>query len=92
MSLSIIGDGGNPSNPEYDDRPIPYAELYNNTGITIDIDSLGLSGSYPWIRFYCPTIAEGNTDDLCDIDAIQPYYHNSLCLSSSFYQQKTGAV
>ena len=74
MSLSIIGDGGNPSNPEYDDRPIPYAELYNNTGITIDIDSLGLSGSYPWIRFYCPTIAEGNTDDLCDIDAIQPYY------------------
>ena len=74
MSLAIIGDGGDPSNPEPDDRAIPYAELYNNTGVTIDIDSLGLSGSYPWIQFYCPTTAEGNTDNVCDIDSIQPYY------------------
>jgi uncharacterized repeat protein (TIGR01451 family) len=71
MSLAIIGDGGFPADPEYDDRPIDYVDLYNNTGITIDIDSLGLSGSYPWIRFICPAIG---TDTSCDIDAIQPYY------------------
>ncbi len=72
VSLSIIGNGNNPLDPEYDGRGIDEAFLYNNSGITIDIDSLGLAGSYPWIRFVCPTA--GNTDDSCDIDAIQPYY------------------
>jgi len=74
VSLSIIGYGDDPLDPEYDGRGIADAYLYNHTGIAIDIDSLGLSGSYPWIRFYCPTSAEGNLDGSCDIDAIQPYY------------------
>ena len=63
---------------EYDDCPIPSSYLYTSngldSGITIDIDSLGLSGSYPWIQFICPTTGAGNTDNQCDIDAIQPYY------------------
>ena len=59
---------------EYDDCPIPPSYLYSSngfaTGVTIDIDSLGLSGSYPWIRFTCPIA--GNTDNYCDIDSILP--------------------
>ncbi|MGB8983199.1 MAG: hypothetical protein WCC12_15090 [Anaerolineales bacterium] len=43
--------------------------LYNGTGITIDIDSLGLTGTYPWIKLTCPP---GDLDGWCDIDAIEP--------------------
>jgi hypothetical protein len=44
--------------------------LYNDTGITINITSLGLSGSYPWIQINCPGADTGS--DGCDIDSIEP--------------------
>jgi len=56
---------------EADNCVIPFGSLYNSTGITIDIDSLGLTGSYPWVRITCPAVA-GEASDGCDIDAIEP--------------------
>jgi hypothetical protein len=54
---------------EADNCHILNTDLYNGTGIAIDIDGLGLSGSYPWIRITAPAGDSGN--DGCDIDAIQ---------------------
>jgi hypothetical protein len=56
---------------EVDNCSILDTSLYNFTGIAIDIDSLGLSGSYPWIRITSPGAAGGDTDGGCDIDAIE---------------------
>ncbi len=56
---------------EDDNCVIPATDppLINGTGITIDIDSLGYTGSYPWIQITCPA---GDLDGVCDIDAIEP--------------------
>jgi len=73
LSLALIGDicqdaGGNPT--EVDNCDIPATRLYNNTGVTIDIDGIVPPGTYPWIRITAPA---GGADG-AEIDAIQPYY------------------
>jgi len=58
-----------PQTPEEpDQRDISSTVLYNSTGIAIDLDSLGLSGTYYYIRFYAPS---GDFDGHSEIDAIQ---------------------
>lgn len=52
--------------PESDNYRVAATSLYNNSGIAIDIDALGLTGSYPFIKFTDP-----GTGDGADIDAIQ---------------------
>ncbi len=54
--------------PELDERDIPTAELYNGTGIAIDIDAIVPAGVYPYIRFTAPT---GDMDGQIEIDAIE---------------------
>lgn len=54
--------------PEEDQRQIASADLYNGTGVTIDIDSLVPPGTYTFIRFYAPT---GDTDGQAEIDAFE---------------------
>ena len=56
---------------ETDNCIIPQDRLYNATGITIDIDGLVPSGSYPWIRITAPSSPE---NDDSEVDSIQPYY------------------
>ncbi len=59
----------NPQDPqEPDQRDIPSAELYNSTGVAIDLDSVVPPGNYSYIRFYAPT---GDVDGQLEIDAIQ---------------------
>lgn len=56
---------------EQDNRDIPLAEFYNNTGVAIDLDSLGAylpDGTYPWIRIIAPL---GDTGDGLEVDAIE---------------------
>lgn len=58
---------------EVDNCPIDSADLYNNTGITIDVDNSPLSpglpqGNYYWIRFTEPGL--GSTDGTT-VDAIE---------------------
>jgi uncharacterized repeat protein (TIGR01451 family) len=58
-----------PQTPEEpDQRDIASAVLYNSTGIAIDLDSLGLSGTYYYIRFYAPP---GDFDGHSEVDAVQ---------------------
>lgn len=54
--------------PEPDQRDIPSAELYNSTGIAIDIDSVVPPGTYSYIRFTAPG---GDVDGQTEIDAIE---------------------
>ena len=59
----------NPQTPqERDQRDIPRSELYNSTGIAIDLDSVVPPGTYPYIRFIAPP---GDVDNQMEIDAIQ---------------------
>lgn len=58
-----------PPNPEeMDQRPIPSSDLYNATGVAIDIDSIVPPGTYIYIRFSAPP---GDTDGQAEIDAIE---------------------
>lgn len=58
-----------PPNPEeMDERPIATGDLYNGTGVTIDIDGIVPPGTYTYIRFYAPP--DGN-DNQTEIDAIE---------------------
>jgi uncharacterized repeat protein (TIGR01451 family) len=60
---------GYPQTPEEpDQRDISSAVLYNSTGVAIDLDSLGLSGTYDYIRFYAPS---GDVDGHSEVDAVQ---------------------
>lgn len=56
------------SNPEEDQRQIASSDLYNGTGVAIDIDSIVPSGTYIFIRFYAPL---GDVDGQTEIDAIE---------------------
>ena len=44
--------------------------LFNGYGISIDIDSLGLTGSYPYLKISCPS---GGSGDGCDLDSFDIY-------------------
>ena len=58
-----------PQTPEEpDQRDISSAILYNSTGIAIDLDALGLSGTFNYIRFYAPP---GDVDGHSEVDAVQ---------------------
>jgi hypothetical protein len=54
--------------PEPDQRDIPSAELYNSTGIAINVDAIVPPGTYSYIRFTAPT---GDIDGQLEIDAIE---------------------
>lgn len=58
--------------PENDNQLIPMTVLYGTlplkTGITIDIDAIGLAGSYQYIRIYSPN---GGANDGPEVDAIE---------------------
>jgi uncharacterized repeat protein (TIGR01451 family) len=56
---------------EDDNCPIPFGSLYNQTGITIDVDGFVPAGSYAWIRITAPPSTGG---DAPEVDAIQPYF------------------
>ena len=55
---------------EDDNCSISSADLYNGTGITIDVDPFVPAGNYSWIRISSPAGAM----DGANVDAIQPYY------------------
>jgi hypothetical protein len=60
---------------EDDNRNFDPADLYNTSGVTIDIDALGLSGSYPYIRITAPQIGGTYGDnDGVGVDSIQLWY------------------
>ncbi|MEP0804172.1 MAG: DUF11 domain-containing protein, partial [Chloroflexota bacterium] len=54
--------------PEEDQRQIISSDLYNGTGVAIDIDSIVPPGTYTFIRFYAPP---GDVDGQAEIDAIE---------------------
>jgi hypothetical protein len=54
--------------PEPDQRDILSAELYNSTGIAIDIDSIVPPGTYSYIRYTAPG---ADVDGQTEIDAIE---------------------
>jgi hypothetical protein len=66
MNFNILSNPQVP--PEPDQRDIPSAELYNSTGIAIDVDSIVPPGTYSYIRFTAPT---GDVDNKMEIDAIE---------------------
>ena len=57
-----------PDPEEVDQRPVATGDLYNGSGIAIDIDSIVSPGTYIYIRFYAPT---GDADGGTEIDAIE---------------------
>jgi uncharacterized repeat protein (TIGR01451 family) len=71
INLPNIANACTPNSTEEDNCPIDSGDLYNNTGITINVDNSPLSavpaGNYPWIRF----IAPAGSGDAAQVDAIQ---------------------
>ena len=57
-----------PDPEEVDQRPIATGDLYNGTGVAINIDGLVPLGNYTFIRFYAPT---GDVDGGAEIDALE---------------------
>ncbi len=55
--------------PESDSRSICSANLYNATGVALDLDTLVPPGTYPYIRIIAPT---GDGDGVVEVDAITP--------------------
>ena len=66
MNFNILSNSHTP--PESDQRTILASDLYNGTGIAIDIDSIVPPGMYSYIRFTAPT---GDADNQMEIDAIE---------------------
>jgi hypothetical protein len=66
MDFNLLSNPMVPEEP--DQRDIPTAELYNSTGIAIDLDSILPLGTYSYIRFFAPP---GDIDGHMEIDAIQ---------------------
>ena len=56
---------------EIDNCQLPPARLYNNTGVTVDVDPFVPPGNYSWIRITSPFSPD---NDPSEVDAIQPYY------------------
>jgi hypothetical protein len=66
MNFNILS---NPQTPqETDQREILAGELYNSSGIAIDIDAIVPPGTYSYIRFTAPA---GDADNQTEIDAIE---------------------
>ena len=57
-----------PDPEEVDQRSIASSDLYNSTGIAINIDGIVPPGQYTFIRFYAPP---GDVDGQTEIDAIE---------------------
>ncbi|MCD4672870.1 MAG: hypothetical protein K8R77_09420 [Anaerolineaceae bacterium] len=53
---------------ELDNQAIFTSDLYNNTGIAIDADALGLSAVYPCLKIISPISGDG---DAAEVDAIE---------------------
>lgn len=53
---------------ELDNQAIFTSDLYNNTGIAIDADALGLSAVYPCLKIISPISGDG---DASEVDAIE---------------------
>lgn len=66
MDFNILSNPQTP--PEPDQRAILASELYNSTGIAIDIDAIVPPGTYSYIRFTAPP---GDVDNQMEIDAIE---------------------
>jgi hypothetical protein len=66
MDFNILSNPQVP--PEPDQRDIPSVELYNSTGIAINIDAVAPAGTYSYIRFTAPA---GDVDGQMEIDAIE---------------------
>jgi hypothetical protein len=66
MDFNLLSNPQTP--PEPDQRDIPSAELYNATGIAIDIDSIVPPGTYSYIRYTAPG---ADVDGQTEIDAIE---------------------
>ncbi len=54
--------------PELDTREVCGADLYNNTGVSINVDASAPLGTYSYIRIYAPI--DGN-DHVLEVDAIE---------------------
>ncbi|GAB4505815.1 MAG: hypothetical protein Fur0043_28140 [Anaerolineales bacterium] len=58
--------------PEDDHRELCAAQLYNSTGVAIDLDAVIPPGSYPYLRFLAPPVPPpGDPDGIIEIDALQ---------------------
>lgn len=69
VAHSLLTDPPPPPNPEeMDQRPILSVDLYNGTGVAIDIDSLVPPGTYVYIRITAPS---GDSDGQAEIDTIE---------------------
>jgi hypothetical protein len=66
MDFNILSNPTTP--PEPDQRAILASELYNSTGVAIDINAIVPPGTYSYIRFSAPP---GDSDNQMEIDAIQ---------------------
>jgi len=66
MNFNILSNPQTP--PEPDQRTILPGELYNSTGIAIDVDAIVPPGNYSYIRFTAPP---GDADNQMEIDAIE---------------------
>jgi len=66
MDFNILSNPQVPEEP--DQRDVPSAELYNSTGIAINIDAIVPPGTYSYIRFIAPA---GDVDNQMEIDAIE---------------------
>jgi uncharacterized repeat protein (TIGR01451 family) len=53
---------------EMDQRPIASSNLYNNSGVAIDVDSIVPPGTYTYIRITAPP---GDVDGQAEIDTIE---------------------
>jgi hypothetical protein len=66
MDFNILSNPTTP--PEPDQRTIPASELYNSSGIAINVDAIVPPGTYTYIRFSAPP---GDSDNQMEIDAIE---------------------
>lgn len=57
--------------PEDDHRDLCDWQLYNSSGVAIDLDAVVPPGSYPYLRFIAPPVPlPGDPDGIIEIDAL----------------------
>jgi uncharacterized repeat protein (TIGR01451 family) len=67
VDFNILSLPVTPPPNEPDERDVLAADLYNNTGVAIDLDGVVPAGTYPYLRFCAPP---GDVDGKMEIDAI----------------------